>query len=105
MPSVSRSQQALFAIAEHDPSKLHDEDKGLANLPKQTLHDFAVGPEAGKPEHVLRGDRSDVMGANRKVFKARGMNEADATKSSILASKKGRPNNLGTFLHPKRGSK
>jgi hypothetical protein len=41
MPSKSESQRRLFAIAEHSPGSLYSKNKGLANLPKETLHDFA----------------------------------------------------------------
>lgn len=42
MPAVSEAQRRLFAIAEHHPSALHKANKGLAKLPKKTLHDFAA---------------------------------------------------------------
>ena len=41
MPSVSEPQRELFAIAEHHPEKLHAENRGLAKLPRKTLHEFA----------------------------------------------------------------
>jgi len=42
MPAVSDKQRRLFAIAEHAPEKLHKENRGLAKLPKKTLHEFAA---------------------------------------------------------------
>lgn len=41
MPAKSDSQRRLFAIAEHDPSKLRPENRDLAKLPHKTLHEFA----------------------------------------------------------------
>lgn len=42
MPSLSKSQQALFAIAEHHPEKLNKENRRLAKLPKSMLHEYAA---------------------------------------------------------------
>lgn len=55
MPAVSTKQRELFAIAEHTPEKLYKANKGLASLPKQTLHDFAAtkGLKANKSLSVL----------------------------------------------------
>lgn len=51
MPSVSRSQQRLFGAAEHGAS--FPLAQKLRNSMSHTqLHDFAAGPQAGKPEHV-----------------------------------------------------
>ena len=49
MPAKSIAQRRLFAIAEHHPEELHEENKGLANLPHKTLHDFAAVKESGLP--------------------------------------------------------
>ncbi len=49
MPSVSKAQRRYMAIAEHHPEEL----KGpKPNLSYSQLHDFSVGSEQGKPEHV-----------------------------------------------------
>jgi hypothetical protein len=50
MPSVSKSQQRLFQVAEHAPGKLYSRNRGLLKLSKQQLSDFASGSEKGKPE-------------------------------------------------------
>lgn len=42
MPAVSEAQRRLFAIAEHSPSKLHKENRGLLKLSRRQLHDFAA---------------------------------------------------------------
>lgn len=51
MPAKSRSEQRLFQAAEHGATfpkatQLRD------SLTHQQLHDFASGPETGKPAHV-----------------------------------------------------
>lgn len=50
MPARSIAQRRLMAIAEHDPEKLHKVNKGLADLPHQTLHDFAATSESDLPK-------------------------------------------------------
>ena len=57
MPSESKSQQRLFAVAEHSPSALYAENKDLADLPHKTLHDFAATKTKGLPEHVKKTPR------------------------------------------------
>jgi hypothetical protein len=42
MPAVSPAQRRLFAIAEHHPNELYPQNRRLAALPHQTLHDFAA---------------------------------------------------------------
>lgn len=77
------------------------------SMSKDQMHDFSVGSEANKPEHVIKGQTPDVMHANLQTFKNKGQSEADATRSAIQASKKGHPNrhkNLGAFLHKKKGA-
>lgn len=107
MPSISKSQQALFAIAEHSPEKLHKENKGLAKLSHKTLHEFASGSEAGKPEHVgpsvlmLKGESRGVVHENTKSLMNSGKTEHEATKAALQASHPHK--NLGAWLHPKKG--
>ena len=57
MPSLSKAQQKLFGIAEHNPEALHAENKGLADLPHKTLHEFAATKTKDLPEHVKTGPR------------------------------------------------
>lgn len=51
MPSVSTKQQKLMQLAEHDPSKVRPENRGVLKMSHEQLHDFAVGSEKGKPEY------------------------------------------------------
>lgn len=78
--------------------------KVRASMSPDQMHDFAVGPEADKPEHVFKGASPSAIHLNRKGFKARGQSETDATKAAIQVSQKGShpANNLKHFLHPKK---
>lgn len=54
MPSVSKAQQRLFSIAEHEPSKLHSKNKGLLKLGKSKLGEFARTKTMGLPTRVKK---------------------------------------------------
>jgi hypothetical protein len=54
MPAKSEAQRRLFAIAEHHPSILYKANKNLANLPHQTLHDFAATKRKGLPQRKTK---------------------------------------------------
>lgn len=41
MPSVSKAQQRLMALAEHSPGKVSAKNKGVLKMSHQQLHDFA----------------------------------------------------------------
>ena len=43
MPSVSNKQRMAMAIAEHHPEKLHAKNRGMLQMSKGQLHDFASG--------------------------------------------------------------
>ena len=49
MPSVSKAQGRFFRMLEHNPEMA--KEKGV-NMTKSAMHDFAVTPEKGLPEHV-----------------------------------------------------
>lgn len=51
MPSKSKAQQRLMAAAEHG-ADFPMAQKIRASMTHQQMHDFAVGSEKGKPEHV-----------------------------------------------------
>jgi len=62
MPAKSRSQQRLFAVAEHHPSALSAKNAKLADLPRKTLHEFAATKTTGLPRHVKKaGNRYDAL--------------------------------------------
>ena len=50
MPAQSKSQQRLFAMAEHNPGSLYKKDASLGKLSHQTLHDFAATKREDLPE-------------------------------------------------------
>ena len=50
MPSVSKKQQIVMAIAEHTPGKLYKRNKGLLSMTHGQLHDFASTPRKELPE-------------------------------------------------------
>jgi hypothetical protein len=52
MPSPSKAEQEMMAIAEHHPEKLYARNRGVLKMSHQQLHDFASGPMKGKPQHV-----------------------------------------------------
>lgn len=54
MPAKSKAQRVAMAIAEHHPEQLNPENKGLADMSKKDLHDFASTPEKGLPEHTKK---------------------------------------------------
>jgi len=42
MPAKTEKQREMFAIAEHNPEKLHKKNRGLLKMSKSQLHDFAA---------------------------------------------------------------
>lgn len=54
MPARSEKQRRLFALAEHHPEDLYPQNRDLAKLPHQTLHDFASTPERKLPKVKMR---------------------------------------------------
>ncbi len=57
MPAKSKAQQQLFAIAEHNPEKLHAKNQGLLGMPKSELHDFAATKTEGLPKRLDRAKK------------------------------------------------
>jgi hypothetical protein len=52
MPSESKAQQSVMAIAEHNPSKLYKRNRGVLTMSKAQLHDYAASPRKGLPNKV-----------------------------------------------------
>ncbi len=50
MPAVSKAQQAVMAIAEHEPQKLYKRNRGILSMSKQQLSDFASTPKKKLPK-------------------------------------------------------
>lgn len=55
MPSVSKAQQRLFAVAEHSPDKLSSKNKGLLKMSKSKLSEFASTPRTGLQMKAKKG--------------------------------------------------
>ena len=47
MPSVSKKQQQLMAIAEHHPEQVSEKNRGVLKMSKSQLHDFAATKTKG----------------------------------------------------------
>lgn len=52
MPAKSKDQAIAMEIAEHDPDKLYDRNKGMAKMSHSDLHDFASTKQKGLPKKV-----------------------------------------------------
>lgn len=50
MPSVSKAQQEMMAIAEHNPDALYPENRDVLKMGKSKLHDFASTKRTGLPK-------------------------------------------------------
>jgi len=50
MPALSRDQRIASAIAEHQPKKLYQRNRGLLSMTQSQLHDFASTKESGLPK-------------------------------------------------------
>ena len=50
MPAKSKAQRQAMAIAEHHPEKLYARNKGLKEMSKEQLHEFATTKEKGLPK-------------------------------------------------------
>lgn len=45
MPSKSKAQRKLMAIAKHHPKKVYKKNRGVLKMTKKQLHDFASTKE------------------------------------------------------------
>jgi hypothetical protein len=54
MPSVSKKQQEVMAIAEHSPEKLYAKNRGLLKMTHSQLHDFASTKRKGLPTKIKK---------------------------------------------------
>ncbi len=64
MPSVSEAQRRLFSIAEHEPGKLHKENRGLLKLGHEKLHEFSA--TKGLKVHK---SAMDILGSGKRKAK------------------------------------
>jgi hypothetical protein len=52
MPAKSIAQRRLMAIAEHNPSAVYPQNRGILSMTHQQMHDFASTKEKGLAGHV-----------------------------------------------------
>lgn len=52
MPATSKAQQIAMAIAEHEPEKLYEKNKGLTEMSHKQLHEFASTPRKKLPMYA-----------------------------------------------------
>lgn len=117
MPSKSIAQQHLMQAAEHG-ADFPMAKKVRSSMTHNQLHDFSVGSEANKPEHVdkadppptFKGSHHSIINQNTKSHISQGKSELDATRAAIRsagpeARPKSRHKNLGKFLHPRKDGK
>jgi len=52
MPATSKAQRRLMGLAEHHPDEVYAKNKGVLNMSKNQLHDFAATKEKGMMNHV-----------------------------------------------------
>ena len=60
MPAKSDKQRKMMAIAEHEPSKLFGRNKGVLNMSKSQLHDFASTKNAAKKKKAAIAGNSST---------------------------------------------
>lgn len=53
MPAKSKAQRIVMSIAEHHPEELYERNKGVAEMSKKQLHDFASTPEKHLPSYAM----------------------------------------------------
>lgn len=51
MPSTSKAQQELMAIAAHTPEKVKGKNRGVLKMSQQQLEDFARTKRTGLPRY------------------------------------------------------
>ncbi len=65
----SRAQKIAVRIAEHDPDKLYDRNKGLLSMTPGQKHDFGSGSDKGLPYHSSDANSKNVyagLGGKKK---------------------------------------
>ena len=67
MPAESKAQRRAMAIAEHHPEQLYPENKGLAKMTGEQLHEFAASKEKGLPEHKKEEKKHEGRGFGKDL--------------------------------------
>jgi hypothetical protein len=50
MPAVSKAQQEMMAIGEHNPDALYPENRDILKMGKKKLHDFSTTKRSDLPK-------------------------------------------------------
>jgi hypothetical protein len=61
MPAVSKKQRQAMAIAEHEPEKLYERNRGLLKMSHGQLHDFAATKERGLADRITNLKRKGKL--------------------------------------------
>lgn len=61
MPAVSKAQQRLMAIAEHEPDKVYPENEGVLKMKKSQLREFASTKRKGLPQRASKNTLRSLM--------------------------------------------
>jgi hypothetical protein len=51
MPAKSVAQRRLMAMAEHHPEMINEKNRGVIEMGKEKLHEYASTTEKGLPKH------------------------------------------------------
>ena len=70
MPTQSKAQQRLMAIAKHDPDKVFPENKGVLKMKKSSMKDFAETKLKGLPGKIKSGKNTLAKIADGKGSEA-----------------------------------
>jgi hypothetical protein len=54
MPATSKAQRKLMAIAEHNPGEVYAKNRGVLDMDKSQLSDFASTKEKNLPKRVKK---------------------------------------------------
>lgn len=57
MASTSKKQQMMFAIAEHEPEKLHKRNRGVLGMKKSEMHKFSSTKRKNLPYKKSEKDK------------------------------------------------
>ena len=73
MPAVSKAQQAVMALAKHNPDKLYARNKGVLKMSDKQLSDFAGTSTKKLPKHknALKALMDGDAGTAKKVAAAK----------------------------------
>ena len=54
MPATSEKQRKMMMVAEHEPEKLYERNRGVLSMTQGQMHDFATKKKRTMGEHMRR---------------------------------------------------